>query len=99
MLLAERIRFGCFVLVGFKKHTAPFVLKQKGAASALLRHRQRVSLLQALFLTCNSLEIAKIKGVFLPKLRLLSLVPFKRNAGFYYGVCICLFQKFYILLV
>lgn len=87
MLLVERIRFDYFVLAGFKKHTGPFVLKQKGAALALLHHRQRVSLLQALFLTCSSLEIAKIKGVFPPKLRLLSLLPIKRNAGFYYGTC------------
>lgn len=87
MLLVERIRFGYFVLAGFKKHTGPFVLEQKGAALALLHHRQRVSLLQALLLTCSSLEIAKIKGAFCPKSRFLSLLPVKRNAGLYYRTC------------
>lgn len=99
VLLVERIRFGYFVLAGFKKHTGPFVLKQRGAALALVHHRHCVRLLQALLLTCSSLEIAKIKGMFLPKVRLLSLLPIKRNAGFYCGVCTWLFQKFYVLSV
>lgn len=100
VLLAEGVRSGSFVLVGFQKHTGAFVLEQKGcslAAFALyIVHESpagtAINMLQPRNRESKRNVSSQMKHYF-------SSISIKRNADFYYGVCTCIFQKFYILSV